>query len=1121
MKTSVIDVHAMLSVWSVDEVEKRIDDVPGVESATVNYTAASATVRYDETRLDVADIKLAVRQRGYESAAQRSAPEAAAGAPGPAAVAVPQAPPSADAALVATAVPAVPPAPVVAPKTSPATTPKPDTEAMPEGMPVPDMPEAAASKTAAVPGPAAPAGATSLLRRLRSRLSAAIAPEDQAPTALAKTSAPVKEQSKHVFTGDAGLTPGSAEAWHMLSVEETAERLRTNLARGLTRAEVAQRFAQQGPNALTGVKQRSPLSIFIHQFRSLIVMLLLAAGGVALALGDNLEALAILIVLVVNAVIGFVTEWKAETALDALRKQTVSVAHVLRDGKEQQIPAEELVTGDVAILTAGARVPADGRIAATVRLQLEEAALTGESLAVSKTADVLVDREVPLGDRINMVHLGTAVTDGRGKFIVTATGMRTEMGKIGTLIQEVGTRGTPLEKKLGQLGHGLLLIVLILCAVIVVAGWLRGNSFLYMLEVGVSLAIAAVPEGLPAVTTMTLALGMQRMARMHALVRRLPAVETLGSTTVICTDKTGTLTRNEMTVRAFQIGARRVEVSGTGYAPAGEFSVEGQRVDPGADDPLRLALRIGMLCNDAKVDRNDGGATVLGDPTEGALIIAALKGGLDRAALERDYPRIAEIPFNSDSKRMVTLHRTPAGKTIAYVKGSPGTLLEASAFQIGAGGISPLTPADRQHWEESNRELAGTALRVLGLAYRELPAGYQEDDLLRDLIFVGQVGMIDPLRDEARSTIATCREAGIRTVMITGDQPATATEIARQLGIDRDAQGHPLRTVHARELTSLDAAGWQTVVADAAVFARASPRHKLQIVEALQLQGHVVAMTGDGVNDAPALKKADIGIAMGIKGTEVAKEAAAMVITDDNFATIVGAVEQGRSIVHNILRFIHYLFSTNFAEIVTVFAAIMIGWPLPLGALQILWINIVTDIFPAMALALEPSAPDVMKRPPRDPNAPLMTRRFVVLIVWQGLLLAGVTLLAFYIGMRWYGTEGIGLRHAVTIAFMTLTFANVFHTFNARSQTRSALTDRLFTNGWLWGAVLVCLLLQTAAVYVPFLQAVLHTVPLTATDWGVIAACSLTPIAVVELVKLAQRSTTRKRALPDQGGIIP
>jgi P-type Ca2+ transporter type 2C len=912
-------------------------------------------------------------------------------------------------------------------------------------------------------------------------------------------------------TKSLSMKPNSAandsisEAWHTLAVEEAAARLRTDVTRGLSTAEVSLRYSQYGPNTLADIKGRSTLLIFVHQFRSLIVLLLLAAGGVAFALGENVEAAAILIVIVLNAAIGFLTEWKAEQALVGLRKQAVPVAHVVRDGAELQIPAAELVPGDLAILAAGTRVPADGRVVENIRLQVEEAALTGESLAVSKSADPLADDDAPLGDRVNMVHMGTAVTDGRARFIVTATGMLTEMGKIGTLIKEVGTHGTPLEQKLAHLGRVLLVIVPVLCAIIALAGWLRGNSFLYMLEIAISLAIAAVPEGLPAVATMTLALGMQRMARRHALIRRLPAVETLGSTTVICTDKTGTLTRNEMTVRAVQLGERRVEVTGTGYAPTGEFRVQGQRIDVPANDPLRLALRIGALCNDAKVDRTDGGATVLGDPTEGALIIAAEKGGLDRITLDRDYPRVGEIPFTSETRRMVTVHHTPNGKTVSYVKGSPAALLDASRAHLRANDIAALTPEDREHWDGINRELAGNALRVLGLAYRELPEGYRQDDLGRDLIFVGLVGMIDPLRDEASAAIAICRAAGIRSVMITGDQQATAAEIARQLGIDRDSEGSPLRTVHARELNGLDAAGWQRAVADTAVFARVSPKHKLQIVEALQRHGHVVAMTGDGVNDAPALKKADIGIAMGIKGTEVAKETADMVITDDNFATIVGAVEQGRVILSNILHFIHYLFSCNLAEIVTVFAAILLGWPLPLGALQILWLNMITDVFPAMALALEPSAPDVMKRPPRDPKEPLMTPRFVGLIVWQGLLLAGVTLLAFFVGMRWYGTEGDGLRHGVTIAFMTLALAQVFHAFNARSRTRSVFTVSLFTNGWLWGAVLVCLLLQAAAVYVPLLQAVLDTVPLTPTDWMMIAACSLAPVAVVELVKAVQR----------------
>ena len=900
-------------------------------------------------------------------------------------------------------------------------------------------------------------------------------------------------------------------AWYSLTIDEVCERQQSDPTKGLTQAEAARRLLQHGPNALAQAHQRSTWSILLAQFQSLIVALLAAATVIAFAMGDNIEGFAILVVIVLNAGIGFFTEWKAEQALSALQKQSVRVAHVIRDGAESEIPAAELVPGDLIVLAAGARVPADGRIVESARLQIEEAALTGESLAVTKTSELLQDKGAALGDRLNMAFLGTTITDGRGRLLVTATGAQTEVGKIGILIDQAITRSTPLEQKLERLGRLLIVVVLVLCAVIVLAGWLRGASdFWHMLEIGLSLAIAAVPEGLPAVTTMTLALGMQRMARMRALVRRLPAVETLGSVTVICTDKTGTLTKNEMTVCVYALDQRRVEVTGAGYTPVGSFQHADQPVDPRSDEHLALALRIGMLCNDAKVERTDGRETVLGDPTEAALIVAAEKAGMNQATLAPDFPRISEVPFDSTSKRMVTVHRSSQGPTLAYLKGSPGRLLASCKSQVRDAGVTPLTEEDRQHWEATNEELAGAALRVLGLGYSELPDGYSEADFAKDLIFVGLVGMSDPLRDEAKAAIATCREAGIRTVMITGDQQPTAAEIARQLGIDVDIDGRPLRTVHGRELTGLDAEGWKRTVADAAVFARVSPEHKLQIVEALQHQGHVVAMTGDGVNDAPALKKADIGIAMGIKGTEVAKENADMVITDDNFASIVGAVEQGRIIYGNILRFLHYLLSCNFSEILTVFIALMIGWPLPLVALQILWLNLITDIFPAFALALEPSSPDVMKRSPRDPQEPLLTRRFVGLIAWQGALLAGVTLLAFGIGMHWHGTEGEGLRRATTMAFMTLALAQVFHAFDARSQNRSVFTRRLFTNGWLWSAVAICLILQAAAVYLPLLQKVLHTVPLTTSEWGVIAGCALLPVAVVEFVKLIQRITTRR-----------
>jgi Ca2+-transporting ATPase len=900
--------------------------------------------------------------------------------------------------------------------------------------------------------------------------------------------------------------------WHVLSCEAVEDSLRTDIKRGLTQTEAARRLAQYGPNTLTQARERSAFSILFAQFRSLIVALLVAATAIAFAMGENIEGFAVLVVIVLNATIGFFTEWKAEQALSALQKQSVVVAHVVRDSSESEIPAEDLVPGDLVFLAAGARVPVDGRIIESAGLQIEEAALTGESLAVTKTSELLQDENAALGDRLNMAFLGTTITAGRGRLVVTATGVQSEVGKIGLLIDDAITQATPLEKKLARLGRLLIVVVLVLCAVIVLAGWIRGaTDFWHMLEIGLSLAIAAVPEGLPAVTTMTLALGMQRMARMRALVRRLPAVETLGSVTVICTDKTGTLTKNEMTVCVYALDHRRVRVTGAGYTPVGHFQDGDTFVEARSDKHLALALRIGMLCNDAKVECTDH-EIVLGDPTEAALIVAAEKAGMNHAVFIADFPRINEVPFNSASKRMVTVHRTPQGQVLAFLKGSPGTLLAASSSQICAIGVTTLTPNDRRRWEETNKELAGAALRVLGLAYRELPDGYTEADLTRALIFVGLVGMSDPLRDKAKEAIATCREAGIRTVIITGDQQPTATEIARQLGIDVDSQGKLLRTVHDRELVGLDAEGWKRVVADAAIFARVSPEHKLQIVEALQQQGHVVAMTGDGVNDAPALKKADIGIAMGIKGTEVAKENAGMVITDDSFASIVDAVEQGRIIYSNILRFLHYLLSCNFSEILTVFIALMIGWPLPLVALQILWLNLITDIFPAFALALEPSSPDVMKRLPRDPQEPLLTRSFIGLIAWQGLLLAVVTLLAFGIGLHWHGTEE-GLRRTTTMAFMTLALTQVFHAFDARSQSRSVFTSRLFTNVWLWGAVAICLSLQGAAVYMPLLQKVLHTVPPTSSEWVVITGCSLLPVAVVELVKVINRVVTRNKGI--------
>jgi P-type Ca2+ transporter type 2C len=895
--------------------------------------------------------------------------------------------------------------------------------------------------------------------------------------------------------------------WYRLSPDEVEQFLNTDLENGLSSPEAKKRLQQYGANTLTSAPRRSALSILTAQFKSLIVVLLIVASTLAFLLNETIEGFAILVVIILNAVIGFLTELRAEKAITALQEQTVPTAHVIRDEEEHQIPATNLVPGDVVVLSAGGRVPADGRIVESVQLQIQEASLTGESLPVNKSEEVLVseDGDVPLGDRTNMAYMGTVITDGRGLMLVTSTGMRTEVGKIGTLIDEAVTQDTPLERRLEQLGRALIGIVAALCAVIVTAGVLRGENALHMLEVGISLAIAAVPEGLPAVATMTLALGVQRMAKTNALVRRLPAVETLGSTTVICTDKTGTLTKNEMTVTHIALNGDQLEVTGSGYELQGVFRNGKETINARENEHLMLALQIGTLCNDAELERTEKGIQVLGDPTEGALIVAAEKAGLDHDTLEEVYDRVDEVPFDSDSKRMVTVHRTPEGQLVAYMKGSPAAVLESASHFMAHGQTRPITEKDREQILQLNRDMADDALRVLAVAYGELPEEYADDDLTTDLTYVGLFGMIDPLREEAKAAIDQCHEAGIRTIMITGDQPVTAAEIARQLGLDRDNQGRHYRTVHARELDGLDDAGWQRIVAEAGVFARVSPEHKLRIVEALQKQKQIVAMTGDGVNDAPALRKADIGVAMGIKGTEVAKETADMIIRDDNFATIVRAVEQGRMIYSNIQRFIHYLFSCNFSEILTVFAAIMIGWPLPLAPLQILWLNIITDVFPALALALEPSAPNMMKRKPRDPQERLLNRSFAGLIVWQGLLLASVTLAAFAVGMSWYGDEGTGLRHAVTISFMTLALTQTFHAFNARSQMDSIFNSRLFTNKWLWGAIVLCVLLQLAAVYVPFLQTVLRTVPLNLSDWGVVFGFSLLPIVVVELVKLIRR----------------
>jgi Ca2+-transporting ATPase len=902
--------------------------------------------------------------------------------------------------------------------------------------------------------------------------------------------------------------------WHSRGSDEVASILQTHKEHGLTQSDADHRLVTYGRNEVSEHKQRSPLAIALAQFGNLIVFLLLAAAGVAFAFGDLPEAIAIVVVVALNAVVGFWMEWRADVALAALRRQAAATARVIRDGSEHQIAASEVVPGDLLVLNAGDRAPADGRLTESKELHIDEASLTGESNTVHKMSDAAVDQDSALGDRTTMVYMGTVITEGRGRCLVTATGSRTEMGKIGSMLGGVTEQRTPLERELHRLGNRLVGVVLLLCAIIVGAGLLRGNEIVAMVEVGISLAIAAVPEGLPAVATMTLALGMQRMARMNALLRRLPAVETLGATTVICSDKTGTLTKNEMTVSVFQLAERRVEVSGVGYLPEGRFSVEAASLEPLGDAHLMMALRIGALCCDARLEERGVEMSVLGDPTEGALLVAGRKAGVDLTSFTSEYPRVGEVPFTSEAKRMATVHRAPGGGGFIAVKGALSSLLPGSAFQMTSHGIEPMSDEARERVMAHNQKLAGEGLRVLAVAFKDMASADGPVSLHDGLTLVGLVGMRDPLREEAALAVERCREAGIRVIMITGDQPATAQAIGTQLGLGTDLTGRTVRTIHGRELSGRAESDWKRLVTEVGVFARVSPEHKMLIVKGLQANGDVVAMTGDGINDAPALKQADIGIAMGIKGTEVSKEAADMVITDDNFATIVAAVEQGRIIYGNIVRFVRYLFSCNLSEILIVFVALMVGWPLPLNAIQILWLNMITDVFPALALVFEPASPDMMKRPPRSSREPILSRQLMGVIGAEALLICLATLAAFWFGL----SKGSASRYEATtyassVAFMTLAWAQILHAYTARSQTRSAF-HAFLSNRYLAAASVFSLLLQTLAFYLPVLERTLHTVPLDWDGWLTVLICGAIPLMAIEVLKTL-RATWRQGGLKD------
>ena len=876
------------------------------------------------------------------------------------------------------------------------------------------------------------------------------------------------------------------ESWYTQPVETVLSRLSSSPA-GLTGAEAARRLAEYGPNEIGVAEGTSPWTLLLEQFKNVLIVILLVATALSAFLGHGLEAIAIAVIVIFAVLLGFIQEYRAERAIEALRQMAAPTATVLREGQENEVPARELVPGDVILLAAGDKVPGDLRLLEAINLKIEEAALTGESVAVEKHIESLADLDLPVGDRKNMAYAGTAATYGRGRGVVVATGRGTEFGKIAQMIETIETGKTPLQENLDRVGHSLARATFVVVAIIVGLGLLRGQPFIEMLVFGIALAVAVVPEALPAVVTISLAIGVRRMVKRHALMRRLPAVETLGSTSVICSDKTGTLTKDEMTARRILCAGQLFSISGAGYEPHGEFSLNGSVVHP--SEPANRLLRAAVLAADAHIVYNESELRwhVKGDPTEGALVVAAAKAGLTKADLDAHYPRVHEIPFTSETKRMTTLHEGPAGP-VAYSKGAPEILLETCNRHVTAEGEKPLDEASREAIRQAAQQMASDALRVLGIAEK---AGAQPSDAERDMVFLGLVGMIDPPRPEAKPAIETCKLAGIRTVMITGDHPLTARAVSKELGL---LQGG--KVITGPELSSMADEEFEREVENIEVYARVSPAHKLMVVTALQKLGHVVAMTGDGVNDAPALKKADIGIAMGITGTDVTKEAAAMTLTDDNFASIVAAVEEGRAIFGNIKKYLMYLLSSNIGEICVMAGATVLGLPLPLSAVQILYVNLATDGLPALALAVDPPEPDLMQRPPRNRKKGIFTRPVVTLMVVGGLWSALVNLGIF----TWALRSDRSLEEAMTITFVSLVMIQFFKAYNFRSDRHSVLR-KPFANKWLNAAILWELALLGLILYVPFLKKPFGNFSLSAVDWVAILGVALTISPVLEIAK--------------------
>ncbi|WP_017727249.1 calcium-translocating P-type ATPase, SERCA-type [Halalkalibacterium ligniniphilum] len=898
--------------------------------------------------------------------------------------------------------------------------------------------------------------------------------------------------------------------WYEMDEHEIERVTGTDRHAGLKDHEVQKRLKKFGLNKLDEGKRISSLVIFFSQFKDFMVLVLLAATLVSGLLGEYMDAVTIMLIVLLNGVLGFVQERKAESSLAALKELSAPQMTVLRNGEWSKVPSTLVVPGDIVRIMSGDRIGADIRLFEASGLKIEESSLTGESLPVHKQDRPILKGTVEIGDQLNMAFMGTLVTQGNGVGAVVTTGMNTEMGKIAHLLQSTEILATPLQRRLEQLGKMLIVVALFLTALVVLIGVLQGHNVYTMFLAGVSLAVAAIPEGLPAIVTVALALGVQRMIKRKAIVRKLPAVETLGCASVICSDKTGTLTQNKMTVTRAWSGGQTWHVTGTGYEPKGEFLQASNCNNEAGDQSLQKLLSYGMLCNNAKVvEKNEKGSILKkairtyhidGDPTEGALVVAGLKAGFSEQGLGKQFKRIKEFPFESSRKMMSVIVQDRQGRRFIVTKGAPDVVLAVSDSILYNGQKEAMTSKRRQEVEQVIESMGSQALRTIAIAFRPLGTNEWCQEAYaaeRSLSFIGLEGMIDPPRPEVKASIEECRDAGIKTIMITGDHKVTATAIASQLGI------LPIggKVLDGRSLSQMNRGQLEAVIEDVYVYARVSPEHKLKIVKALQARGHIVAMTGDGVNDAPAIKAANIGIAMGITGTDVAKEASSLILSDDNFATIKAAIKEGRNIYENIRKFIRYMLASNVGEILVMLFAMVLGMPLPLVAIQILWINLVTDGLPAMALGMDQPEGDVMKRPPRSPNEGVFARGLAWKIVSRGFMIGVVTLVAFWLTLQ---ANPDDLTRAQTVAFVTLVMAQLIHVFDCRSEY-SVYHRNPFENIYLVIAVLSSTLLMLIVIYYPPLQTVFHTVSLSVREWLLILGMAAIPTVVLGGFQLFRR----------------